>query len=95
MKLISGYEPSALRCVCLDVHARRDPDAGVFMSVVEYMVLILALLLLWIFVVYPMAVGIFYPNLAKPSARRPKSKCCFHCRPQARMRRLFLDCAYL
>jgi len=40
-------------------------DAAVFMSVLEYLVLILALLLLWIFVVYPLAVGMFTPISAK------------------------------
>lgn len=36
-------------------------EAGVFMSVLEYLLLILGLLLLWIFVVYPLAVGMFTP----------------------------------
>ncbi|ESE39636.1 dicarboxylate/amino acid:cation symporter [Shewanella decolorationis] len=40
-------------------------DAAVFMSVLEYVVIILALLLLWIFVVYPLAVGFFTPISAK------------------------------
>lgn len=40
-------------------------DAAVFMSVLEYLVIILALLLLWIFVVYPLAVGMFTPISAK------------------------------
>ena len=40
-------------------------DAAVFMSVLEYVVIILALLLLWIFVVYPLAVGMFTPISAK------------------------------
>lgn len=40
-------------------------DSAVFMSVLEYLVLILALLLLWIFVVYPLAVGMFTPISAK------------------------------
>lgn len=40
-------------------------DAAVFMSVLEYLVLILTLLLLWIFVVYPLAVATFTPISAK------------------------------
>lgn len=36
-------------------------EADVFMSVLEYLLLILGLLLLWIFVVYPLAVGMFTP----------------------------------
>lgn len=40
-------------------------DAAVFISVLEYVVIILALLLLWIFVVYPLAVGMFTPISAK------------------------------
>lgn len=40
-------------------------DAAVFMSVLEYLVIILALLLLWIFVVYPLSVGMFTPISAK------------------------------
>ncbi|WP_133178392.1 dicarboxylate/amino acid:cation symporter [Shewanella decolorationis] len=39
--------------------------AAVFISVLEYVVIILALLLLWIFVVYPLAVGMFTPISAK------------------------------
>lgn len=52
-------------------------DAGVFMSVVEYMVLILALLLLWIFVVYPMAVGIFTPISAKTFREKTQEQVLF------------------
>lgn len=52
-------------------------DAGVFMSVVEYMVLILALLLLWIFVVYPMAVGFFTPISAKTFREKTQEQVLF------------------
>lgn len=52
-------------------------DSGVFMSVVEYMVLILALLLLWIFVVYPMAVGIFTPISAKTFREKTQEQVLF------------------
>lgn len=52
-------------------------DAGVFMSVVEYMVLILALLLLWIFVVYPMAVGVFTPISAKTFREKTQEQVLF------------------
>ncbi|MCG9713411.1 dicarboxylate/amino acid:cation symporter [Shewanella insulae] len=40
-------------------------EASLFLSVVEYLVVILSLLLLWIFVVYPWAVSLFTPVSAK------------------------------
>ncbi|MCG9697612.1 dicarboxylate/amino acid:cation symporter [Shewanella sp. Isolate11] len=40
-------------------------EASLFLSVIEYLVVILALLLLWIFVVYPFAVSLFTPISAK------------------------------
>lgn len=40
-------------------------EASLFMSVIEYMVVIISLLLLWIFVVYPVAVSLFTPVSAK------------------------------
>ncbi|QYJ75977.1 dicarboxylate/amino acid:cation symporter [Shewanella sp. FJAT-52076] len=47
-------------------------EAGVFLSVMEYLVLILGLLLLWIFVVYPYAVQLFTP--VKASVFREKTQ---------------------
>ncbi|MCG9723608.1 dicarboxylate/amino acid:cation symporter [Shewanella sp. Isolate7] len=40
-------------------------EASLFLSVIEYLVVILSLLLLWIFVVYPWAVSLFTPVSAK------------------------------
>ncbi|QYK02069.1 dicarboxylate/amino acid:cation symporter [Shewanella psychrotolerans] len=40
-------------------------EASLFMSVIEYMVVIISLLLLWIFVVYPVAVSLFSSVSAK------------------------------
>ncbi|GIU17597.1 proton/sodium:glutamate symporter DAACS family protein [Shewanella colwelliana] len=40
-------------------------EASLFFSVLEYLVVILSLLLLWIFVVYPLAVSLFTPVSAK------------------------------
>lgn len=52
-------------------------DASVFISVVEYLVLILALLLLWIFVVYPSAVGIFTPISVKAFREKTQEQVLF------------------
>lgn len=40
-------------------------DAGIFASVLGYVAIILTILILWIFVVYPVAVGMFTPVSAK------------------------------
>ncbi|QYJ79333.1 dicarboxylate/amino acid:cation symporter [Shewanella acanthi] len=40
-------------------------EAAIFISVIEYVALIISLLLMWIFVVYPVAVGLFTPISAK------------------------------
>ncbi|MGL5667784.1 MAG: dicarboxylate/amino acid:cation symporter [Shewanella sp.] len=52
-------------------------DAAVFMSVLEYVVIILALLLLWIFVVYPLAVGFFTPISAKSFREKTQEQVLF------------------
>ncbi|MGL5408120.1 MAG: dicarboxylate/amino acid:cation symporter, partial [Shewanella sp.] len=52
-------------------------DAAVFMSVVEYLVLILGLLLLWIFVVYPLAVSCFTPLSARAFRQKTQEQVLF------------------
>ncbi|MFB2659932.1 dicarboxylate/amino acid:cation symporter [Shewanella mangrovisoli] len=52
-------------------------DAAVFISVLEYVVIILALLLLWIFVVYPLAVGFFTPISAKSFREKTQEQVLF------------------
>uniref|UniRef100_Q0HR95 Sodium:dicarboxylate symporter n=1 Tax=Shewanella sp. (strain MR-7) TaxID=60481 RepID=Q0HR95_SHESR len=52
-------------------------DAAVFMSVLEYVMIILALLLLWIFVVYPLAVGFFTPISAKSFREKTQEQVLF------------------
>ena len=52
-------------------------DAEVFYSVVEYLVLILALLLAWIFVVYPFVVSMFTPVTAKQFREKTQEQILF------------------
>ena len=52
-------------------------DAEVFLSVVEYLVVIISLLLLWIFVVYPMAVGAFTSVSAKEFRAKTREQILF------------------
>ena len=52
-------------------------EAEVFLSVIQYLVVILALLLLWIFVVYPAAVGLFTPISAKTFREKTQEQILF------------------
>ncbi|MEZ9594980.1 dicarboxylate/amino acid:cation symporter [Shewanella sp. 10N.261.52.F9] len=52
-------------------------EAAIFGSVVEYLVLILGLLLLWIFVVYPFAVGMFTQVSAKEFRAKTREQILF------------------
>ncbi|SQH75245.1 putative Proton/glutamate symporter [Shewanella benthica] len=52
-------------------------DAQVFLSVLEYLVVIISLLLLWIFVVYPMAVGAFTSVSAKEFRAKTREQILF------------------
>lgn len=52
-------------------------EADVFISVIQYVVVILALLLTWIFVVYPIAVGIFTPVSAKTFREKTQEQILF------------------
>ncbi len=52
-------------------------DAEVFYSVVEYLVLILALLVTWIFVVYPFVVSMFTPVSAKQFREKTQEQILF------------------
>lgn len=52
-------------------------DAEVFYSVVEYLVLILALLVTWIFVVYPFVVSLFTPVSAKQFREKTQEQILF------------------
>ncbi|MCL1145642.1 dicarboxylate/amino acid:cation symporter [Shewanella marinintestina] len=52
-------------------------EAAIFGSVVEYLVLILGLLLLWIFVVYPFAVGVFTQVSAKEFRAKTREQILF------------------
>ncbi|WP_434952981.1 dicarboxylate/amino acid:cation symporter [Shewanella sp. HL-SH4] len=66
MRLISvvmSIAPIGVFALMFKLGATLEPE--VFVSVVEYLVLILSLLLLWIFVVYPYAVSFFTPISAK------------------------------
>lgn len=66
MRLISvvmSLAPIGVFALMFKLGATLEPE--VFVSVVEYLVLILSLLLLWIFVVYPYAVSFFTPISAK------------------------------
>ncbi|ABE56265.1 sodium:dicarboxylate symporter [Shewanella denitrificans OS217] len=66
MRLISvvmSLAPLGVFALMFKLAATLEPD--VFISVTQYLVIILALLLLWIFVVYPFAVSLFTPISAK------------------------------
>ena len=66
MRLISvvmSLAPLGVFALIFKLAATLEPD--VFISVTQYLVIILALLLLWIFVVYPFAVSLFTPISAK------------------------------
>ena len=66
MRLISvvmSLAPIGVFALMFKLGATLEPE--VFVSVVEYLVLILSLLLLWVFVVYPYAVSFFTPISAK------------------------------
>ncbi|MDR8525110.1 dicarboxylate/amino acid:cation symporter [Shewanella fidelis] len=52
-------------------------EAAIFGSVVEYLALILGLLLLWIFVVYPFAVGLFTQTSAKEFRAKTREQILF------------------
>ncbi|MGL4613206.1 MAG: dicarboxylate/amino acid:cation symporter [Shewanella sp.] len=52
-------------------------DVAVFLSVLEYLLLILGLLLLWIFVVYPIAVSLFTPISAKTFREKTQEQVLF------------------
>ncbi|MGM8892070.1 dicarboxylate/amino acid:cation symporter, partial [Psychrobacter sp. 1Y1] len=52
-------------------------EAAIFGSVVEYLALILGLLLLWIFVVYPFAVGMFTQVSAKEFRAKTREQILF------------------
>ncbi|WOT05666.1 dicarboxylate/amino acid:cation symporter [Shewanella youngdeokensis] len=52
-------------------------EAAIFGSVLEYLVLILGLLLLWIFVVYPTAVSVFTPISAKEFRSKTREQVLF------------------
>ncbi|MBB1268875.1 dicarboxylate/amino acid:cation symporter [Shewanella sp. SR44-3] len=66
MRLISvvmSLAPLGVFALMFKLAATLEPD--VFISVAQYLLIILALLLLWIFVVYPFAVSLFTPISAK------------------------------
>ncbi len=52
-------------------------EAAIFGSVLEYLVVILSLLLLWIFVVYPFAVSMFTPVSAKEFREKTREQILF------------------
>lgn len=66
MRLISvvmNLAPLGVFALMFKLAATLEPD--VFISVAQYLIIILALLLMWIFVVYPFAVSLFTPISAK------------------------------
>ncbi|BDM63291.1 proton/sodium:glutamate symporter DAACS family protein [Shewanella sp. NFH-SH190041] len=52
-------------------------QASVFVSVLQYLVLIIGLLLLWVFVVYPAAVGLFTPVSARTFREKTQEQIMF------------------
>lgn len=61
--IVMSLAPIGVFALMFKLAATLEPE--IFFSVVEYLVLILGLLLLWIFVVYPYAVSLFTPVTAK------------------------------
>ncbi|WP_144212723.1 dicarboxylate/amino acid:cation symporter [Shewanella donghaensis] len=78
MRLISvvmSLAPIGVFALMFKLGATLEP--AIFVSVVEYLVIILALLLFWIFVVYPTAVGVFTPVSASTFRAKTKEQILF------------------
>ncbi|MFT6977911.1 MAG: Na+/H+-dicarboxylate symporter, partial [Shewanella psychromarinicola] len=78
MRLISvvmSLAPYGVFALMFKLGATLEPE--IFVSVVEYLVLILALLLIWIFIVYPFAVSLFTPISAKTFREKTQEQILF------------------
>ncbi|MBR9728347.1 dicarboxylate/amino acid:cation symporter [Shewanella intestini] len=78
MRLISvvmNLAPIGVFALMFKLGATLEPE--IFFSVVQYLVLILGLLLLWIFVVYPIAVGAFTQVSAKQFREKTREQILF------------------
>lgn len=78
MKLISVVMQLApIGVLALMLKLGATLEAAIFGSVLEYLVVILSLLLLWIFVVYPFAVSMFTPISAKEFREKTREQILF------------------
>ena len=78
MRLISvvmSLAPYGVFALMFKLGATLEPE--IFVSVVEYLVLILALLLIWIFIVYPYSVSLFTPISAKTFREKTQEQILF------------------
>ncbi|MEZ9538213.1 dicarboxylate/amino acid:cation symporter [Shewanella sp. 10N.286.51.B8] len=73
--VVMSLAPIGVFALMFKLAATLEP--AIFVSVVEYLVIILALLLLWIFVVYPTAVSIFTPVSASSFREKTKEQILF------------------